>query len=127
MSDTLAATSSANSAAPGFCTTRPATTPAASHVPYKMFCAGETARNAGVAAAQSAFQAQNTTPNATAIAAVTTISTVRQDRDELTRHLHHVFRSPAARRDRTRPKRLQSPRDLRGRARRRRAAPRRHG
>jgi hypothetical protein len=57
-----------------------------------MFCAGGTATNSGVAATQSAFQPQITTPNATAIAAVTTISTVRQDALRFTRYLQRAFR-----------------------------------
>src|SRR2546430_5768465 len=43
-----------------------------------MFCAGGIATNAGVAAAPSWFHAQKTTPKAIAIAAATTMSTVRQ-------------------------------------------------
>src|SRR6267143_2880664 len=43
-----------------------------------MFCAGGIAAKAGPAAAQTWFHAQNTTPNAIAIAAATTMSTVRQ-------------------------------------------------
>src|SRR5207248_7555813 len=43
-----------------------------------MFCAGGIATNAGVAAAHSWFHAQKTTPKAIAIAAATTMSTVRQ-------------------------------------------------
>src|SRR2546430_4448830 len=43
-----------------------------------MFCAGGIAAKAGVAAAHTWFHAQNTTPNAIAIAAATTMSTVRQ-------------------------------------------------
>src|SRR5256885_5712071 len=43
-----------------------------------MFCAGGIAAKAGPAAAQTWFHAQKTTPNAIAIAAATTISTVRQ-------------------------------------------------
>src|SRR6185503_17738868 len=45
-----------------------------------MFCAGGTAANIGLAVAHTKFHAQNTTPNATAMAAVTTMSTVRQVR-----------------------------------------------
>ena len=41
-----------------------------SQTPYRMFCAGGIAANAGVVADQTKFQAQKTTPNATAIAAV---------------------------------------------------------
>src|SRR6266550_350500 len=43
-----------------------------------MFCAGGIAAKAGPAAAQTWFHAQNTTPNEIAIAAATTMSTVRQ-------------------------------------------------
>src|SRR5882762_3411733 len=43
-----------------------------------MFCAGGIATNAGVAAAHTWFHAQKTTPKAIAIAAATTMSTVRQ-------------------------------------------------
>src|SRR2546430_16645703 len=43
-----------------------------------MFCAAGIATNAGVAAAQSWFHPQMTTPKAIAIAAATTMSTVRQ-------------------------------------------------
>src|SRR6266480_8052502 len=43
-----------------------------------MFCAGGIATNAGVAAAHNWFHAQKTTPKAIAIAAATTMSTVRQ-------------------------------------------------
>src|SRR6267378_3102851 len=43
-----------------------------------MFCAGGIAAKAGPAAAQTWFHAQKTTPNAIAIAAATTMSTVRQ-------------------------------------------------
>src|SRR6266550_5904535 len=43
-----------------------------------MFCAGGTAAKAGVAAAHTWFHAQKTTPKAIAIAAATTMSTVRQ-------------------------------------------------
>src|SRR5881296_3362529 len=42
-----------------------------------MFCAGGIATNAGVAAAHTWFHAQKTTPKAIAIAAATTMSTVR--------------------------------------------------
>src|SRR5213592_4836500 len=42
-----------------------------------MFCAAGIATNAGVAAAHSWFQPQMTTPKAIAIAAATTMSTVR--------------------------------------------------
>src|SRR4029079_790334 len=45
-----------------------------------MFCAGGTAANIGPAVAHTKFHAQNTTPNATAMAAVTTMSTVRHVR-----------------------------------------------
>src|SRR5207237_5665214 len=48
-----------------------------------MFCAGGIATNAGVAAAHNWFHAQKTTPKAIAIAAATTISTVRQDQSAL--------------------------------------------
>src|SRR4051812_45779976 len=81
--DTLAATSSAKSAAPGFLTMSPARTAGRSHTPYRMFCAGGSTANAGVAADQTKFHAQNTTPNATAIAAVTTMSTVLQVKSDL--------------------------------------------
>jgi hypothetical protein len=43
-----------------------------------MFCAAGIATNAGVVAAHSWFHPQMTTPNAIAIAAATTMSTVRQ-------------------------------------------------
>src|SRR2546423_12974659 len=43
-----------------------------------MFCAGGIATNAGAAAAHNWFHAQKTTPKAIAIAAATTMSTVRQ-------------------------------------------------
>ena len=88
----LAATTSAKSAAPGLRTTKPATIAATNHTPYKRFCAGGTAANAGVVADHTSPHAQKTTPNATAIAAVTTMSTVRQAPDGITLCLLRVLR-----------------------------------
>ncbi len=65
------------SAAPGLRTISPTRTPGSSQTPYMMACAGGSAVNSGVAAAQSVFQATKTTPNATAMTAATTMSTTR--------------------------------------------------
>src|ERR1700694_5227738 len=76
--DTLAATSSVKRAAPGLRMMSPAGTAGTSQTPERMFWAGGIATNAGVAAAHTWFHAQKTTPKAIAIAAATTMSTVRQ-------------------------------------------------
>src|SRR5579859_1671287 len=76
--ETIAASSSQKSAAPGFRMTKPPRTAGMSQTPEMRYCAAGRASKAGEVAAQRAFQAQNTTPNATAITAATTMSTVRQ-------------------------------------------------
>src|SRR6266545_1633251 len=66
------------SAAPGLRMTNPPRTAGISHTPEMRYCDAGSAAKAGDVAAQSAFQAQKTTPNATAMTAATTMSTVRQ-------------------------------------------------
>src|SRR2546425_660619 len=76
--DTIAARSSQKRAAPGFRITNPPRTAGMSQTPEIRYCAAGSAVKAGAVAAHSAFQAQKTTPNATAMTAATTTSTVRQ-------------------------------------------------
>ena len=61
---------------------RAPSTPGSSQTPYMTPCAGGKAANAGPRAPHGRFQAQKTTPKATAITAATTMSTVRQVRDD---------------------------------------------
>src|SRR5688500_15013060 len=74
----MAATSSVKTAAPGLRMIIAPTTPGSSQTPYMKPCSGGKPVKAGPAAAQAWFQAQKTTPNATARTAATTMSTVRQ-------------------------------------------------
>jgi 2-dehydro-3-deoxygluconokinase len=75
---TIAATSSVKTAAPGLRITSAPSTPGSSHTPYISPCSGGRKAKALPVAAYSRFQAQKTTPKATAITAATTTSTVRQ-------------------------------------------------
>jgi hypothetical protein len=50
-----------------------------SQTPEMMYCAGVTVAKTGFVASHTEFHAQKTTPNATASAAATTMSTVRHD------------------------------------------------
>src|SRR4029453_16457373 len=76
--DTSAATVSVKKAAPGLRRTRPPSTPGMSHTPYMKARPGSGMASAGPF--QSRPQAQNMTPNAAAMTAATTMSTVRHRR-----------------------------------------------
>ncbi len=74
--ETNAATVSVKNAAPGLRMITPPSTAGTSQTPYMKARPGKGIASAGPF--QSRFQAQNTTPNATAMTAATTMSMVRQ-------------------------------------------------
>src|SRR6267143_640064 len=80
IAETVAATSSVRSDAPGLRMMSPPRTAGMSQTPEMMYCAGVTATKMGFVASHTEFHAQKTTPNATASAAATTMSTVRHVR-----------------------------------------------
>jgi hypothetical protein len=63
-----------------------------SQTPESRYWAGGRKAKTAVVPVKSTPQAQYKTPKATAIAAVTTMSTVRHDMDEFTEYLHCEFR-----------------------------------
>src|SRR5438876_11714155 len=76
--ETAAATTSANSAAPGFLMMYGASTAGISHIPYSRKFGSGVAPVAGASTFQTTFHAAKTAPNATPITAATRMSRVRQ-------------------------------------------------